>query len=181
MQEKIILDAQAMTRAITRISFEIIERAKGVDNLCIIGILSRGEQLSARIAQKIMSIEKQPVPVGFLDITPFRDDQPEGTRPAPDHSNIPFPVTGKTVVLVDDVIYTGRSVRAAIDALMSRGRPQAIQLAVLIDRGHRELPLRPDFVGKNVPTSRLEEIQVCVAERDGKDQVVLRQPQRKEN
>lgn len=170
-QKALILDDKAMCRAIARISFEIIERNKGVDNLCLIGILSRGGQLARRIAQKIKSVEDREVPVGLLDITRFRDDRPGGD--GPDQSELPFDLNGKKVVLVDDVIYTGRTVRAAIDALMARGRPERIQLAVLVDRGHRELPIRADFIGKNLPTSREEQVKVYVKERDGEDKVVI--------
>ena len=168
----LIMDEKAMGRAINRISYEIIERDKGAQDLCIIGIFSRGVELAARIAEKIQSIEQRQVPVGCLDITPYRDDQKkyEGGP----HTDISFPLDGKQVILVDDVIYTGRSARAAIDGILSMGRPKRIQLAVLIDRGHRELPLRADFIGKNVPTSREEEICVYVCERDGEDCVIIR-------
>ena len=168
----LIMDEKAMGRAINRISYEIIERDKGAQDLCIIGIFSRGVELAARIAEKIQSIEQRQVPVGCLDITPYRDDQKkyEGGP----HTDLSFPLDGKQVILVDDVIYTGRSARAAIDGILSMGRPKRIQLAVLIDRGHRELPLRADFIGKNVPTSREEEICVYVRERDGEDCVIIR-------
>ena len=168
----LIMDEKAMGRAINRISYEIIERDKGAQDLCIIGIFSRGVELAARIAEKIQSIEQRQVPVGCLDITPYRDDQKkyEGGP----HTDISFPLDGKQVILVDDVIYTGRSARAAIDGILSMGRPKRIQLAVLIDRGHRELPLRADFIGKNVTTSREEEICVYVRERDGEDCVIIR-------
>ena len=168
----LIMDEKAMGRAINRISYEIIERDKGAQNLCIIGIFSRGVELAARIAEKIQSIEQRQVPVGCLDITPYRDDQKkyEGGP----HTDISFPLDGKQVILVEDVIYTGRSARAAIDGILSMGRPKRILLAVLIDRGHRELPLRADFIGKNVPTSREEEICVYVRERDGEDCVIIR-------
>lgn len=171
MTEKaLILDDKAMSRAINRISYEIVERNKGVEDLCIIGILSRGMELAQRIACKIRQVEGKSVPVGCLDITPYRDD---GRQGAADHSRIPFDIGDKRVVLVDDVIYTGRSVRAAIDALMAIGRPRCIQLAVLVDRGHRELPIRADFIGKNLPTSREENVRVFVRERDGEDKVVI--------
>lgn len=166
-----ILDEKSMQRAIARISYEIIERNKGVDNLCVIGILSRGVEIAARIAAKILEVEGRRVEVGTLDITNFRDDR--RGESTPDQSSIAFPIEGKKVVLVDDVIYTGRSVRAAIDALMSRGRPECIQLAVLVDRGHRELPIRADFVGKNLPTSREETVRVLVRQRDGEDGVMI--------
>lgn len=171
-QKALILDEKAMSRAIARISFEIIERNKGVDNLCLIGILSRGGQLAKRIADKIKSVENREVEIGLLDITPFRDDTQKDNKTA-DSSSIGFDINDKKVILVDDVIYTGRTVRAAIDALMARGRPELIQLAVLVDRGHRELPLRADFIGKNLPTSKEEQVKVYVSERDGEDKVVI--------
>lgn len=164
-----IMDEKAMQRAIARISFEIIERNRGTDNLCILGILRRGAVIARRIARKIEEIEGRPVDAGVLDITPYRDDI--NGFSSTDLSEIPFPLVGRNVVLVDDVIHTGRSVRAAIDAVMSRGRPQTIQLAALIDRGHRELPIRPDYVGKNAPTSNSELVHVCVEEYDGCNQV----------
>jgi pyrimidine operon attenuation protein/uracil phosphoribosyltransferase len=168
----LIMDEKAMARAINRISYEIIERNKGSEGLCIIGVVSRGVELAQRIADKICSVEQRQIPVGYLDITPFRDDGKK--LPETDRTQIPFPLDGRQVVLVDDVICTGRSVRAAIDGILSMGRPRSIQLAVLIDRGHRELPLRADFIGKNVPTSRDEDVCVFVRERDGKDCVVIR-------
>jgi pyrimidine operon attenuation protein/uracil phosphoribosyltransferase len=166
-----ILDAKAMARAIARISYEIIERNRGTEALCIIGVRTRGVYLAQRIARKIGEVEGTQVPVGVLDITPYRDDL-QGETPTED-SDIPFDVAGKRVVLVDDVIYTGRSVRAAIDAILSRGRPQNVQLAALIDRGHRELPIRADFIGKNLPTSREEAVQVMMTEQDGIDRVII--------
>ena len=173
MTEKtIILDDKSMARAIARMSYQIIERNKGVENLTIVGIFSRGVEIAQRIAERIWEVEQKKIPVGFLDITPHRDDiQPDSSYQ--DRTDIPFGYTGKTVVLVDDVMYTGRSVRAAIDALMEHGRPQSVQLAVLIDRGHRELPFRPDYIGKNVPTSKNEQIKVSVVERDGIDKVAI--------
>ena len=160
MAEKtLIMDAQAISRAITRISFEIVERNRGAEDLCLIGIRSGGAVLARRIADRIGEIENRPVECGELDITLFRDDgsAPEGYE---DHSRLDFSIDGKRVVLIDDVIYTGRSVRAAIDAIMSRGRPRNIQLAILVDRGHRELPIRADFIGKNLPTSKEEMVEV---------------------
>ena len=170
-EKAVIMDESAMSRAITRISFEIIERNKGADNLCIVGVLSRGIALARRMADKIGQQEGRVVEVGELDITPHRDD--ERASGALDRSDIPFPITGKRLILVDDVVYTGRSVRAAIDALMQRGRPQHIQLAVLVDRGHRELPIRADYIGKNVPTASNEVVKVFVKEMDGCDKVVI--------
>ncbi|MBE6898098.1 MAG: bifunctional pyr operon transcriptional regulator/uracil phosphoribosyltransferase PyrR [Ruminococcaceae bacterium] len=166
-----IMDSVAMRRAIARISFEIIERNRGVENLCIIGIMSRGAQLAERIAAKIEEVEGQPIPVGYVDITRFRDDRE--TRAEGDNTSIQFALTGKKLVLVDDVIFTGRSVRAAIDAIMERGRPDSIQLATLVDRGHRELPIRADYIGKNLPTSKDETVRVLVSERDGEDKVII--------
>lgn len=166
-----ILDESAITRAISRISFEILERNKGTDGLCLIGLFSRGAVLAQRIADKICEVEGSTVPVGLLDITPFRDDEKRGE--SVNLSEIGFDITGKRVVIVDDVIFTGRTARAAIDGLMTRGRPVLIQLAVLIDRGHRELPIRADYVGKNLPTSREEKVRVMVKETDGCDKVVI--------
>lgn len=166
-----IMDSVAMRRAIARISFEIIERNRGVENLCIIGIMSRGAQLAERIAAKIEEVEGQPILVGYVDITRFRDDRE--TRAEGDNTSIQFALTGKKLVLVDDVIFTGRSVRAAIDAIMERGRPDSIQLATLVDRGHRELPIRADYIGKNLPTSKDETVRVLVSERDGEDKVII--------
>lgn len=173
MTEKaVIMDAKAMQRAVARISYEIIERNKGVNGLCVIGVMSRGVNLAQRVAQKIEEVEGKSIPLGMLDITPYRDDRPANASYC-DRTELPFEVEGKKIVLVDDVIFTGRSVRAAIDALMDKGRPLTIQLAVLVDRGHRELPIRADFVGKNVPTSSEEQVVVRVKEVDGEDQVVI--------
>lgn len=166
-----ILDENAVSRAITRISFEIIERSRGADNLCLVGLYSRGAILAKRIAAKIAENVGREIPTGLLDITPFRDD--DRRRGADDTSRIDFDITGKHVVIIDDVIFTGRTARAAMDALMSRGRPKVIQLAVLIDRGHRELPIRADYVGKNLPTSHSEKVRVMVKETDGADKVVI--------
>lgn len=172
MQEKaVIMDEKAMARAIARMSFEVIERNRGVENLCIIGILRRGAVIAQKIAEKIAEIEGREVPLGSLDITPYRDDQKANVQKG--QTVIGFSVEGKKIVLVDDVIFTGRSVRAAIDAIMDRGRPQSIQLAALIDRGHRELPLRPDYIGKNVPTAREEVVRVQVKRYDGISRVSI--------
>lgn len=166
----VILDEKSMNRAVTRISYEIIERNKGSESLCFIGIMSRGVYLAERFAARLRETEGTSVPVGRLDITNYRDDV---VPSAEDRSSVSFDVTDKTVILVDDVIFTGRTTRAAIDAVMSRGRPKCIQLAVLIDRGHRELPVRPDYVGKNVPTSRDEAVRVLMSEIDGADRVII--------
>ena len=170
LQKAVILDEKSMNRAVARISCEIIERNKGVDGLCFIGIMSRGVFIAERIASRIKETEGFDVPVGILDITAYRDDIKAAGR---DRSSVSFDVRDKKVILVDDVIFTGRSCRAAIDAVMSRGRPRNIQLAVLVDRGHRELPIRPDYVGKNVPTSREETVKVMVTEADDCDKVVI--------
>ena len=167
-----IMDQKAMSRAITRISFEIIERNKGAGNLCIVGIVTRGAQLAQRVAKRIYELEGTQVEVGVLDVTAYRDDKRQD-QPAQDRTCLPFSVEGKQIILVDDVIYTGRTVRAAMDAILQRGRARSIQLAALIDRGHRELPIRADYVGKNLPTSRDEFVKVMVAEHDGEDQVVI--------
>lgn len=167
-----ILDENAFSRAVTRISFEIIERNKGADDLCLIGLLSRGAVLARRIAEKISDNEGRVIPTGVLDITPFRDDDKRGNDSA-DSSDIGFDITGKRVVIIDDVIFTGRTARAAIDGLLARGRPTVIQLAILIDRGHRELPIRADYIGKNLPTSHSEKVRVMVRELDGCDKVVI--------
>ncbi|MGN0649652.1 MAG: bifunctional pyr operon transcriptional regulator/uracil phosphoribosyltransferase PyrR [Oscillospiraceae bacterium] len=166
-----ILDESAIARAVTRISFEIIERNKGTEGLCLIGLFSRGAVLAKRIAAKIAEVEGIDIPVGLLDITPFRDDKRREI--SDDLSRIDFDINDKRVIIVDDVIFTGRTARAAMDGLMSRGRPTVIQLAALIDRGHRELPIRADYIGKNLPTSREEMVKVMVKELDGADKVVI--------
>lgn len=173
-----LMDADAVRRALTRIAHEILERNKGTENLVLVGIRTRGYPLAQRLAAKIREIEGQEVPVSYLDITAYRDDREGrgGDEKQPELSEPSFSLAGKKVVLVDDVLYTGRTVRAAMDAVMDRGRASAIQLAVLIDRGHRELPIRPDFVGKNVPTSRREVVEVRLKETDGEDRVVLMEP-----
>ena len=171
---KRIMDESNMKRAIARITYEILERNKGTDNLCIIGVFSRGVALAERIADKINELEGVRIPWGALDITRYRDDKDNKTdEDCPDKTTIDFDVKDKRIVIVDDVFYTGRSIRAAIDAVMERGRPLNIQLAVLVDRGHRELPIRPDYVGKNLPTSREENVRVSVSEIDGCDGVAI--------
>lgn len=174
-EEHVLLDETAIRRALTRIAHEILERNKGVDNSILIGIRTRGIYLARRIAERIREIEGVPVPVGEVDVTSYRDDRPQakGTNAAEGE----LVIEGKKVVLFDDVLFTGRTVRAAMDALMDCGRPEMIQLAVLVDRGHRELPIRPDFVGKNVPTSRLESVEVNLEEVDGIDQVIIQRRQ----
>lgn len=169
-----IMDSSAVMRALKRLSYEIIEKNHGVDNVCIVGIKRRGVPLAEVICENINQTEDTEILNGILDITLYRDDlSRENTEPVINSSDIPFVVTGKKIILVDDVIYTGRTVRAAIDALFSLGRPACIQLAVLVDRGHRELPIRPDYVGKNIPTSASEVVKVCTEEFDGKIGVEL--------
>jgi pyrimidine operon attenuation protein/uracil phosphoribosyltransferase len=168
------MDADDVRRATTRIAHEILERNGGADGVALVGIADRGDDLARRLAADIQRIESRDVPVGVLDITFYRDDI--GLRaeaPEVHETRIGFDVTGATVVLVDDVLYTGRTIRSAMDALMDFGRPRAIQLAVLVDRGHRELPIRADFVGKNVPTNRLDDVRVAVQELDGRDEVTV--------
>ena len=174
VKKKTILDAAAMRRALVRISHEIVERNKGVDNVVLMGIRTRGVPLAHRLANAIKDIEGVELPVGSLDITLYRDDLSTlSYNPVVKETDIDFEFTGKTVILVDDVLFTGRTVRCALDALIDMGRPRAIQLAVMIDRGHKELPIRADFVGKNVPTSRAESVDVALAEIDGYDEVSL--------
>jgi pyrimidine operon attenuation protein/uracil phosphoribosyltransferase len=166
------MDAETVRRCLSRIAHEIVERNHGVDGLALVGILSKGDRLALRLASKLCELEGIEVPVGTLDVSRHRDDL-HLRRPA-EHRPSEMPrVDGLTVVLVDDVVYHGRTVRAALDALLEFGRPKAIQLAVLIDRGHRELPIRPDYVGKNVPTSESERVEVLVEEEDGLDQAVI--------
>ncbi|MBE3596259.1 MAG: bifunctional pyr operon transcriptional regulator/uracil phosphoribosyltransferase PyrR [Hydrogenibacillus sp.] len=171
-----ILDAEAMRRAIVRIAHQIVEKNKGTDGLILVGIKTRGVPLAVRLAEALRSIEGVDVPRGALDITLYRDDltpiDPSG-QPRVHGKQLPVDITGRRVVLVDDVLFTGRTVRAALDALIDHGRPAVIQLAVLIDRGHRELPIRADYVGKNVPTSRRERIAVELKETDGRDRVLI--------
>lgn len=174
MQKAKIMDEKAIGRAITRISHEIIERNKGIENVVLIGIKTRGVPAASRIADKIENIEGQRVEIGEMDITLYRDDlSKKQIDPVVNSTKIDFDITDKTVVLVDDVLYTGRTVRSALNALMDVGRPKAIQLAVLVDRGHRELPIRADYVGKNVPTSKTEIISVKLNECDAEDSVTI--------
>ena len=174
VKKNVIMDADAMRRAIVRIAPEIIERNKGVDNVVLVGIRTRGVPIAERLAAAIKEIEKVELPVGMLDITLYRDDLSTlAYNPVCHGTEIDFDVDGKTVILVDDVLYTGRTIRCALDAIIDMGRPKAIQLAVLIDRGHRELPIRADFAGKNVPTSHKEAIEVYLAEQDGVDEVAI--------
>ena len=168
------MEPDDVRRALTRIAHEILERDKGAADVVLVGIADRGDDLARRLADEVRRIEGPEVPVGVLDITFYRDDI--GLRseaPEVHETRIPFDISGAVVVLVDDVLFTGRTIRAALDALMDLGRPLAIQLAVLVDRGHRELPIRPDYVGKNVPTGKDEDVQVRLSEVDGEDAVVL--------
>ena len=175
MQRKtLIMDEQQMRRSLTRMAHEIIERNKGVENVVLVGICRRGEPLAQMLSEAIERVEGTKLPVGTLDIAFYRDDQNiKAGDPTINRTDIPFDVAGKTVVLVDDVLYTGRTVRAALDALMDVGRARRIQLAVLVDRGHRELPIRADFVGKNIPTATTEFIRVSVEGIDSETSVWL--------
>ena len=169
-----ILDETAMNRALMRISHEIAEKNKGVDNVVLVGIRRRGEPIARRIQANIWKIEELAVPCGSIDIRFYRDDlSPVTETPEVERTELPFDVTEKDVILVDDVLYTGRTARAAIEAIFSCGRPHSIQLAVLVDRGHRELPIRADFVGKNLPTSHTELVEVRLPEYDGETGVFL--------
>ena len=169
-----VLDADGIRRALTRIAHEILERNQGPQDVILVGLLRRGAPLARRLAALIQQFEQVELPVGELDITLYRDDlDMRGTRPEMHRTSMPRDVTDKRVVLVDDVLYTGRTVRAALDAIQDFGRPRVIQLAVLVDRGHRELPIRPDYVGKNLPTARHEEVAVALEETDGRDEVLL--------
>jgi pyrimidine operon attenuation protein/uracil phosphoribosyltransferase len=174
MAEKGLMSEQDMERALVRIAHEIVERNKGAHNLVLVGMQTRGVPLAKRLAFTIKQLENVEVPVGSLNISLYRDDLSSlYLKPIVQRTDVPTDVTGKQIVLVDDVFYTGRSIRAAMDAIMDLGRPQTIQLAVLVDRGHRELPIRADYVGKNIPTARNEEVSVYVAEVDGKNEVTI--------
>ncbi len=170
-----VMDAQAIHRALVRIAHEILERNKGTQGLALVGIRSRGVHLAQRIRRALQEIEGgTPVPFGVVDITLYRDDLDRGLEnPEVKGTDMPFAVDGTRILLVDDVLFTGRTVRSAMDALVDFGRPRAIQLAVLVDRGHRELPIRADYVGKNLPTARSEQVHVRLAEVDGVDEVVI--------
>ena len=180
VDKTVLMDKDAIRRALTRISHEIVERNKGTAGIVLVGIRSRGIPLAERIAAAIEKIEGTRPAIGILDITLYRDDLSTlAYQPVVRETEIPVDITGKTIVLVDDVLYTGRTIRAALDALIDMGRPKIIQLAVLIDRGHRELPIRADFVGKNVPTSSKEEIRVMLEEHDREERVVLAERQKR--
>lgn len=184
LDARVIMDESAIRRALTRIAHEILEKNKGIDGCVLVGIRTRGVYLARRLAERINAIEGVPIEVHELDITDYRDDRPNGDRPGGPETKSGRPLIGGAsgarftsqdmrIILVDDVLYTGRTIRAALDALMDYGRPKSIQLAVLVDRGHRELPIRPDYVGKNVPTSRQEKIRVSLSEIDDCDQVTI--------
>lgn len=175
MKEKVkILDQEGINRAMMRIAHEIIEKNKGTADLCIVGIRNRGVFIAKRIAECVKKIENIDVPVGALDITLYRDDLALASgQPLVRKTEIDFDINNQNLVLVDDVLYTGRTIRAALDALIDFGRPKSIQLAVLVDRGHRELPIRADFVGKNIPTSNKESVEVRLKESDGNDEVLI--------
>jgi len=171
---KPVLDAADIGRAVTRIAHEILERTRGAEDVILLGIPTRGVPLAGRLARCIEQVEGRPVPAGSVDITMYRDDLRMRPARALGHTDLPAAgIEGKTVVLVDDVLYSGRTVRAALDALNDLGRPRAVRLAVLVDRGHRELPIRADYVGKNLPTSQREVVRVLLAEVDGQDAVLL--------
>ena len=176
----VVLDADRISRSLTRIAHEILERNRGVDELALVGIRTRGVPLARRLAQAIRQITRDEVPTGALDITLYRDDLMRtavGAQPVIRRTEIPFSIDDKRILLVDDVLYTGRTIRAALDALIDFGRPKAIQLVVLVDRGHRELPIKADYVGKNLPTSLSQSVQVHLAEIDGRDEVEIRDAQ----
>jgi pyrimidine operon attenuation protein/uracil phosphoribosyltransferase len=170
------MDADRMARALTRMSHEILERNRGLDEIALVGIRTRGVPLARRISRSLHEINGDEVPTGALDITLYRDDlmrHPVGPQPLVRRTEIPFSIDDRKILLVDDVLYTGRTIRAALDALIDFGRPQAIQLVVLVDRGHRELPIKADYVGKNLPTSLKQSVQVHLQEIDGKDEVLI--------
>lgn len=169
----VIMDATAVNRALTRIAHEIVEKNEGTDSLALVGIITRGDLLAKKLVDEIERIEGVRVPLGSLDISFYRDDFATNFAPAVHATQIPFDVDGKRIVLVDDILYTGRTIRAALDALMDMGRPSRIELAVLVDRGHRELPICPDFVGKNVPSSHEENVRLYLEEVDGRTSVEI--------
>jgi pyrimidine operon attenuation protein/uracil phosphoribosyltransferase len=175
-QEKLILDAEGVRRALTRIAHEILERNRGIEELALVGIRSRGVPLARRLAEIIRGINQHDVPTGVLDITLYRDDlmrHAVGAQPVIKRTEIPFSIDDRRILLVDDVLFTGRTIRAALDALIEFGRPRSIQLVVLVDRGHRELPIKADYVGKNLPTSLSQSVQVRLTEIDGRDEVEI--------
>jgi len=172
----VVLDADQVARSLARIAHEILERNRGIEEVALVGIRTRGVPLAKRIAASIQDISGHEVPTGALDITLYRDDlmrTPVGPQPVVRKTEIPFSIDDQRILLVDDVLYTGRTIRAALDALIDFGRPRAIQLIVLVDRGHRELPIKADYVGKNLPTSAAQSVQVHLAEIDGRDEVEI--------
>src|SRR5882724_791608 len=174
----VVLDADRMARTLTRIADEILERNRGVEELALVGIRTRGVPLARRLALTIAEISRHDVPTGALDITLYRDDlmrHTVGTQPVVRSTEIPFSIDDKRILLVDDVLYTGRTIRAALDALIEFGRPKTIQLVVLVDRGHRELPIKADYVGKNLPTSLSQSVQVHLQETDGRDEAEIQE------
>ena len=174
IEKTVLMDADGVRRVITRIAHEIVERNKGVENIMLVGIRTRGVPLAERVADEIEKIEKVRPPVGVLDITLYRDDlSTMAYQPVVRPTEMPVDISGRTIILVDDVLFTGRTIRSALDALIDMGRPRSIQLAVLVDRGHRELPIRADYVGKNVPTAAREIVRVLLSELDGEEKVVL--------
>jgi pyrimidine operon attenuation protein/uracil phosphoribosyltransferase len=173
--KNVVMDAQAINRALTRITHEILEHNKGAEHIALVGIVTRGDLLAIELASRIEQIEGVKVPVGSLDISFYRDDVALHLSPEVHTTSIPFSVDGRVIVLVDDVLYTGRTIRAALDAIMDYGRPSVIQLAVLVDRGHRELPIRADYVGKNVPSSSAEHVRLFLEPVDGRTAVEILQ------
>jgi pyrimidine operon attenuation protein/uracil phosphoribosyltransferase len=170
----LVMDAKTIERALIRIAHEIVEKNKGAENMAVIGIKNRGEYLAQRVARLIEKIERVQIPVGLMDITLYRDDiQTKLEQPVVQKTEIPFDVRDKVIILVDDVLFTGRTIRAALDQIIDFGRPRCIQLAVLVDRGHRELPIRADYVGKNIPTAKNELVKVKIKEVDGEDSVSI--------
>ena len=172
----VVMDADRMGRSLARIAHEIVERNRGVEELALVGIRTRGVPIARRLAQAVKEINGHGIPTGALDITLYRDDlmrHPVGPQPLIRRTEIPFSIDDRRILLVDDVLYTGRTIRAALDALIDFGRPKAIQLVVLVDRGHRELPIKPDYVGKNLPTSLSQSVQVRLTEIDGRDEVEI--------
>jgi pyrimidine operon attenuation protein / uracil phosphoribosyltransferase len=176
MAEKVLMTEEDIRRTLARIAHEIIERSKSLDNVVLIGMYTRGVPLAKRLAANIQNYSQTSVPVGALDILPYRDDVQHDVPPKVTRTEVPFSIVGKSVILVDDVLYTGRSIRAAMDGIIDLGRPQSIHLIVLIDRGHRELPIRADYVGKNVPSGHDESIAVKLKETDGLDEVAIISP-----
>jgi len=176
-EARVVMDAAATQRAVSRVAHEIVEKNRGTDNLALVGVRSRGEHVATRLRRKILEIEGVEIPMGVIDITLYRDDlDHRDQQPAVKGTDISFDIEGRRILLVDDVLFTGRTVRAAMDALIDFGRPEKIELVVLVDRGHRELPIRADYVGKNLPTSPGERVNVRLVECDGVDEVAIEAP-----